>query len=353
MLIINDIHLGGARAGGTTPVSAAALDLYARNEFAALVGQCERDDLMILGDLFDGFIVPNAVVMHAYKVLADALVEGTVNTLVLVRGNHDISKDTTKMSSFDLLAGLLYENYPERVTVISDEPEYVNGDWVLPHAPNQDLFNVWINQVIELPSDNVFVHCNYDNGFAAEADHSLNLSREQVDRLAAAGVKNVVFAHEHQQKQAPNVIVIGNQFPTSISDCLGNDTKRALRCKLGQFTELQTWSAAGSYFEVDWRRIDAVPDNALFVRVKGEASADEAEAVIDTVVALRRAHSAFVITNAVKVDGRELDVTVIDEADAALDGFDVIEFLCQNLKPEQQPVVREIAARRKKEIEDA
>ena len=345
MLVINDTHLGVNRSGGTTPLTYATLLEYTHEQFDRLLDLGSPDGCVLInGDLFDGFLVSNSVLLRTFKAISDRIDSGLIDKLYLARGNHDIARDTAKLSSFDLLGALLTEAFPQAVVVIN-EPTRISwgGDaqgWVVPHAPNQDIYQLWIDEVKAQPAPFVFVHANWNNGFAAESDHSLNLSQEQCAALEAAGVSKIVFAHEHQQGTRPNgVVIVGNQYPTSVSDCLGNTYKRALQIDGGQISEVVTWQDKGSYFEVDWTRLDLIPEDAQFVRIKGEADDEQSASVTEAVSALRKKHSAFVITNAVTVDGRALDVSAL-EAVEQVQRFDVIKFLFDNLKKEQADYLR-------------
>src|SRR6266571_2250155 len=345
MLVINDLHLGVNRSGGTTPLTHATLLAYTHEKFEQLLDIGSPDGhVLINGDLFDGFLVSNAVLLRTYAELAVRLGDGRIGMLYLARGNHDVSKDSTKLSSFDLLAALLTDSYPNSVIVINDPTMIAWGGgaegWVVPHAPNQDIFDLWVSIVKDDPTPFVFLHCNYDNGFAAESDHSLNITKEQCAALEAAGVSKIILAHEHQQGTRPNgVVIVGNQFPTSVSDCLGNTYKRALQIDGGQISEVVTWEDKGSYFECEWSKLDQIPEDAQFVRVKGEASDEQAAAVLEAVSQLRKKHSAFVVTNAVVVNGRALDVSAI-EAVEQVQQFDVTEFLFDNLSADQVDYLR-------------
>jgi metallophosphoesterase superfamily enzyme len=344
MIHINDLHEGVNRSGGTTPVSYATLVNYAETYLIRLLDlpmKHKDNSLLISGDLFDGFIVPNRVVLATARAIGSLIADHGIDVYA-GRGNHDYAKDTTKLSSFDLLCGILADQYPDKFFPITEPAQISWGEdemdqgWVLPHAPNQDIFDLWVKDVIEGPLPYVFVHANYNNGFAAESDHSLNLSAEQCKAMRDAGVRNIIFAHEHQQAQHPDgVIIVGNQFPTSVSDCLGNESKRALQIMGGEVREIPTWEKAGSYFECDWKELDKIPETAQFVRVKGEAEAAEASDVLDRVARLRKIHGAFVITNAVVVDGRALDVTAL-EAVEELGAFDVHQYILDNLETDKQ-----------------
>jgi DNA repair exonuclease SbcCD nuclease subunit len=345
MLVLNDVHLGVNRSGGTTPLTHATLIAYTHEQFESLLDIGSSDGYVLInGDLFDGFLVSNSVLLRTYAAISSRIDSGAILVLYLGRGNHDVSKDSTKLSSFDLLGALLVEAYPQKVVVINEPTEIQwGGDAagiVVPHAPNQDIFDMWIGDVLADPTPLVFVHANYDNGFAAESDHSLNLTKEQCAALEAAGVAKIIFGHEHQQGIRPNgVLIIGNQFPTSVSDCLNNDSKRALEIDGGTIHERVTWTDRGSYFECEWSKLHTIPHDVQFIRIKGEATDEQAASVLESISALRKKHSAFVITNAVIVNGRSLDVSSI-EAIEQVQTFDVLEFLFSNLEAAQVEYLR-------------
>lgn len=333
--IINDLHLGVQRAGGTTPASFAALTFYTQCRLGDLLELADGTGLIINGDLFDGFTVPNATLHDTYKQLAAWLRKNDDCEMVLSRGNHDYHPSGDKVSSFDTLANILRLEYPEQVAWVTQPSQIEEGLVVVPHLPNQKAFDAAILDVIEEAPAVVLFHCNFDNNFAVEADHSLNLSRDHVSDLLGAGVKRIILGHEHQQRDTGGVTVVGNQFPTSISDCLGNSTKQLLRLDGLNIESVETWSDRGTYFECDWTKTAEVPEDVQFVRVKGEAQAEDASAVLEAVSQLRKRHKAFVVSNAVVVDGKSLDIAAADSFEA-VEKFNVMEHLLPLLENEPQ-----------------
>jgi metallophosphoesterase superfamily enzyme len=333
--VINDNHNGAIRSGGTTPKSAWALRQYLLAEFCAIVQATDGGVLMILGDLLDTHAIPYSDLLEVYTILLDWVRRNPDTGLILVPGNHDLSKTTTTMSSFQFLCKLL--SAESNVTVV-DEPKAVNvaGNvgWVIPHMPNQDLFDIALESV----PPNVkylFLHCNFDNKFAQEADHSLNLSQAQAEKLP---VERIIIAHEHQRKigLSGKVILPGNQTPSSVADCLGNKEKYMLRIT-DKIEYIPTWQRESSFIEMDWRALADTPEGAQFVRVTGEASAVEASAVVTAISKLRNTHDAFVITNAVSLEGRSLDAPAASLE--AVQGFNILEAVLKKLNKDQQVVV--------------
>ena len=351
MRIINDCHIGTLRQAGTTPVSQAALTEYIHAQFTKLVtapnlAGRECLDLVINGDLFDGFTVDPRELLWTYTVLAEWLEDVREKSLTLVAGNHDWAPKAGKLSSFHLLADLLRHRFPAQVTVVDHTTGLTllhigHQVWAIPHMPNQDLFDLELEKALQADRPgHLLLHANYDNNFAVESDHSLNVSQDQAKALIDAGW-TLVFAHEHQSRNPMNGLhVVGNQFPTSVSDCLGNERKHYLEFRDDIMHRVECWDRNLTFIDTDWRHLDKDFDGIQFIRVSGNALAEEAEAAINAVNSLRKRSTALVISNAVRVEGlAEMDklagLTLED-----VSGFDVLGALCAELTEVEAKVVR-------------
>ena len=104
------------------------------------------------------------------------------------------------------------------------------------------------------------------------------------------------------------MVIIGNQIPTSVADCLGNDSKQFATIKAGDLQTHESLDIKVVFYQVPWQSVDDTPDDALFVRVIGQATMDQGADALGAVAGLRQRHSAYVVTNGIKVDGMaELD----------------------------------------------
>jgi metallophosphoesterase superfamily enzyme len=335
LTIINDVHIGAQRASGTTPLTQWRLRQYLLQEFEKLVVSV-KGPLVILGDLFDTGHIPMVDVLATWKILRERCKQGLV--LYLVNGNHDLEKTLTNLSSFQFLCKVLQTEFPDTVHVI-DQPAKIGGAYdsiyVIPHLPNQDLFNLALEAVPACQY--LLVHCNYDNKFAVQSDHSLNMSLEQA---MACKAKYIIFAHEHQARTAlgGKVFVAGNQFPSSVADCLGNDVKymTGLSDVPGR---MQTWSRPGEYIERDWRAL--IDGGEKFIRVVGKATAAEAGDVVSAISRFRNKSEALVITNATEVEG-VADAEQIAITLEQVESFDVMQALLDCLDPREQKVVTDL-----------
>lgn len=348
MLIINDVHISFNRKGGTTPASQEALRAYLFDSLRSLLKDTPEKHLLVLGDLFDAFDCEARDWMETYQVFCDWLGRG--RTLTLVAGNHDTSPKGQRVSGFKMLADVLRNQFDGRVQVIDigqwDEVWDHSGVYAVAHAANQDLFDVMVKEVLSevTNGDYVLFHANYHNHFAAGSDHSLNISEEVAREFIDRGV-DVIHAHEHQARRempqgakqtGAEVIVLGSQWATSISDCLGNDCKYAHVLRDGHLSKVETWRRDGEagYEQVPWQQLDSYEGDAGFIRVCGEAKAHEAAAALNVIAKFRQKASCFVVSNAVAVEGvvqgNELAVSM-EQTKA----FDVLRFVREHLEPDE------------------
>lgn len=349
MIILNDLHLGCVRRGGVTPSSQEDLRTYIFEQFNALLEKANGHDLVILGDIFDDFEVSPRDWLQAYLMLEAWCRRNWQNNCIIVAGNHDISAKGNKVSSFETLTSVLVLQHTNVCVVGIDDVHLYNGNtWIVAHHRNQDVFDLHLNKVLEgvQPGDFVLLHANYHNKWAEQADHSLNVSEDAALKFTEKGV-NLVFAHEHQSRtEIPHgthahggtVVCLGCQIPTSISDCLGNRSKYFWTLGHGSLTKTECWVAEGSYAELDWRNLD---QDAQFIRIVGDATNAEAAQAIDAIHKFRQRSQAFVVTNAVKIDGIA-EMGDLPETFSAAAKFDVMEFVYKQLDEAESEVIRGI-----------
>jgi metallophosphoesterase superfamily enzyme len=352
-LILNDTHLGAKRQGGVTPQSQEALRGFLQAEFVKALSH-EADQVIIAGDLFDGFHVSLDDVAECYSSIAWALEQG--KCLTLVSGNHDFRPRGGDLSSFNFLAEVLCAQFGDKVQLINSDAGLSpigDGIWAIPSMPNQDLFDLELEKAYGLRTGTIagdglvdlIVHANYANAFTQHSDHSLNVSKEFARKFTEAGGR-ILFGHEHVAKTdlGGKVVIFGNQFPASIADCLGNTVKYAhfLDSKGGLFN-VSTWNASGhnGYREVDWRDLDIANDQGVgFVRVVGHASSAEAELVVDAIAKYRSKSQAFVVGDAVAREGLEGLGTMEDVSLEDIQGFDVFGALLEGMNERETETLK-------------
>lgn len=344
LAVINDVHLGAKRQAGTTLTSRLALANYLFDGFNHLLDENRHNDILILGDLFDGFVIDTTELIRCFNSLSDWIHE-TGRTLYLVSGNHDYSAKGDKVSSFQLLCHFLCHTHTRNVVVITHDHGFTTirpGIHVISHCLNQDLFELELQKAMESDESGwLLLHCNVKNKFTEESDHSLNLSETWCDRLLSK--YRLMVAHEHQQKNDSDILVIGNQFPSSVADCMGNSTKRYMGiCPDLGITSIETWRTDHNFLEVDWRELADVGEGFSFIRVVGEATVEESVNVVNAIARFRSNSKAFVVSNAVKIDGlpNMEELSYLNAQD--IKSFNVLQALLECLTPEEGDVVKEV-----------
>jgi len=318
-LILSDLHLHPSRQAGTTMESRNALEDWQFKKLGEIL-EIPHDELLINGDLFDKNSVSEKTLLKIYKLLKGE------NHVILSRGNHcENSMTYGNISSLELLAGLLVHN----CTLVFDEPEQFAQGYVIPHCFDQATFDKHIENC---PSNKtVFLHCNFDNHYTVEADHSLNLSKAQFDGLVEKGC-DVMLGHEHKFEHKENIFHLGCSCVTSIADALGGDKNVLIlddsEDPRGDVTIETVWSAKEDYIELEHTDIKATKHK--FVRVNGSCTMSEYPAVVRQIAELRRKSDAFIIANNVKVKVSETEV--LDAEDVT--NFNIIELLLERIDEE-------------------
>jgi DNA repair exonuclease SbcCD nuclease subunit len=104
ILCIGDPHLGRVFRTG---VPAHRVGEREEGQYAALRRLLNPTDplithIVIMGDLFDKFVVSPTVVLKAVELLQEASNTNSNIEYYVIPGNHDMTKDTSKKSSYEL-----------------------------------------------------------------------------------------------------------------------------------------------------------------------------------------------------------------------------------------------------------
>lgn len=312
-LVLNDLHLGVKRQAGTTKKSREALESWMLDQFEECL-KTPHDNLIILGDLFHQRNVEEHVMARVITAL------GKERECVIVAGNHDLGgiEDHT-ISSAEFVVKMADAWW-------ADTPQKFGDSWVIPHLHSQDEFD---KAVQECPDDTILmVHCNIDSPFA-HGDHSLNLSLQQMKDLSDRGV-DVIAGHEHTKRDVMNVTILGNQFPSSISDCMGGD-KYLHILEDNELTEICTWEQDDSYNDEGTFR-----DHGEFINITGECELSEYPGIVESVADLRKLSDAFIVKNSVKVREFEADTSAEE-----ITRFNITEMLLEEINPDFREEVKQ------------
>ena len=332
LTILNDCHLAASRSAGTTANTKIALRARLIEQFKDLL-PTDASDLMILGDLFDTFDINPLDLYSAYVLLANWLELNKAAQLYLIAGNHDVSKTSSTVSSFELLCNLLRYSYASQVKVIL-EPTMTPYGYVIPHLPNQTLFNEALALVPEC--QNLFLHVNYDNHFAVQSDQSLNLTELQADACKA---KRIIIAHEHNMKQSGKILIPGNQIASSVSDWISSPTKYYTQVDGTEARLVACRQRDSEYTEVDWKLLETA--TTPFIRVVGKVKPEDATLAITAIAKFRAVSPALVISSAIEVLTEDDSAQFAASLESA-QAFDVMKALGKHLSAEQLQKIQEL-----------
>lgn len=332
LTIINDTHLGVKRNAGATPESNKALRDYQFNHLSKLLDTAKESCLIVNGDLFDTFLVDNETLLLTYTQFVSFL-SNTENQLILVAGNHDLSRDSSKLSSFHLLCSLLEGQ--GNFSSVFQPTRFSDCVYIVPHLVDQEAFNAALKDIPKCESTKgiVLLHANFDNGFADGLDHSLNMSREQAQDLIS---KNwtLVFGHEHQSRTVlkDRVVCVGNQIPTSIADCLTTVEKYYAKYTSTVGVTLVPYMVLnqGIFVDIPWTEVKDTSPEFNFIRVSGKFEKHQSIEVAEVIYNLRKKSSAFVISNATEVN--EKDVLKEVQQETKLNNFDIRAYILNDTK---------------------
>jgi len=336
--LTTDWHLGALRRAGATPQSNSDMQEFMFEVFCKELDT--RQPQLICGDLLDSFTVDAGCLLRTHDALAKFLETG--QELAVMRGNHDSNPRGQAMSSFDLLFGVLEKRFTKNLVVartVTHWRQFV----LVPHLPNNDMFSLELSK-LQGVKDRVFVfHSNFDSPYISDSLHSLNLTPEMVAPILKNGNK-IVLGHEHTHRvlMEGSLLVLGNSVPSSVSDCLANTNKvsasfNGLDYVLETIVNLQEL-----YSDIDWRNISHVSQDLKFIRVSGNATAEEAAQVVSAIATLRKRHSALVISNAVEIEGMSQfdDLAKVSFEDVAK--FDVLGMLLEEFSAKEQEALRSL-----------
>lgn len=105
---LGDVHLGRSYVNGVPLDQRGKIEKLQMEAFERLLDS-DADYLVQNGDIFDKFTVDNSVVEYTAVKILEAKRKHPKRKDIYIRGNHDDSKDVTKVSSFDILARILEE----------------------------------------------------------------------------------------------------------------------------------------------------------------------------------------------------------------------------------------------------
>lgn len=210
--VCGDVHLGRTFRTGVPLHRLGDREQMVWDQFEDELS-IEADVTIIMGDLFDKFVVPPEVVLRAYHLLLDAQKH---RDIYILRGNHDASRDSQKVSSFELLTnlfdgrGLAVEFIDQAYYLLTNHKVFMLCGWQPFTSAADGITTLGVNHWGK-PVVAAFGH--WDVTQHGQDDHNLI----PLPQLADLGVKRVFTGHIHKAdnftRNGIEVTVVGSMQP--------------------------------------------------------------------------------------------------------------------------------------------
>ena len=255
---VSDTHLGLQRQSHTTPDSAKRMQACLHSAAMDATEPQEGAIVICAGDLFDKYSNSERVIRQGFDVAK--------RCHYVLAGNHDCSNRTDTMSSLELVAESLGEEY-ETVFVTGGcygqrYPE--SALYFVPHQMSQDDFVGELKvaaRFAETHADSdlkiLVTHCNYDNPLTEKSESSLNLTREAAEKLLMT-FDFIFLGHEHNPRMDfdGRLVVLGSLMPTSFSDISDKVVWELDTNGIHRLSSKPVWYKSLGYKDFDWTDIE-------------------------------------------------------------------------------------------------
>lgn len=204
--LLGDPHLGRRFKTGVPLHRLGDREALVWQDFKASL-DTDADLHINMGDLFDKSVVPAAVVLQAAEIYQEAARAHPNTTFVILRGNHDVSRDSEYRSSFDLFTALVANE--GMIRVVGDTPLVEFGLGFVGYHP----FRPTAELVAEMPDNLKAVYGHWDIvEFGGDNVIPTKLLAEKGIHLAYSG-------HDHLARELDrdgvHIVVTGSMQPYS------------------------------------------------------------------------------------------------------------------------------------------
>jgi DNA repair exonuclease SbcCD nuclease subunit len=208
LVLLGDPHLGRQFVNNVPLARRGAREKLQRELFTQHFEDLDAVSLhVMMGDLFDKPSVSEEALLLAIQTYNNALALHPGAEFVVIRGNHDINRDLTGVSSFSVFAEAI--SWAGNVLLVDEEPVVWEEHAFFPWHPTTPA-GLLVAQTDLTGVSTVFGHWDTD---PRSAPHNLIPTAE----LAAAGVKLAYTGHVHKPEQfvrdGVTVRVVGSMMP--------------------------------------------------------------------------------------------------------------------------------------------
>ena len=203
--LIGDPHLGRVFKTGVPTHRLGDRERLVEEQFYAEISDRTSVPVIIMGDLFDKYSVPESLVLWAADKLNEA---ARWKEIYVLRGNHDLSRDEEKRGSFDVLERLC----PKMV--------FVKGVWEIQLENGYlALFGYDAFKSATELANQLTVNCNYLAAFGHYdlTSHGSDFNLVPTEVFAALKIPTVYTGHIHRaqtiERHGVTVHAVGSMQP--------------------------------------------------------------------------------------------------------------------------------------------
>jgi DNA repair exonuclease SbcCD nuclease subunit len=199
--IVGDPHLGKTFINGVPLGRRGERERMQRESFLQALDPQGAKVHVLMGDLFDKPVVPLETIMFAAKAYTGAIRQHPETPFLALAGNHDLSRDTTHISAFQIFA----EMVPGIRAVM--QPQCFQGFLFVPWSPFKSASEV-IEGLEVAPCTTAFGHWDLDGSGS-------NLI--PIAALKRIGIRKVFNGHVHlprlEERDGIEIINVGSLQP--------------------------------------------------------------------------------------------------------------------------------------------
>lgn len=220
---VGDAHLGRKYVNGVPIHMRGAMEKLQREKFTNLLNGGTDGTTVLVGDLLDSFIVDPADVDFASSALLGAARRNPNILFVVLGGNHDESKDLTRVSSFDNFKAIVREANLKNVILI-EKPTIIDNvgyiSWSARYSA-KELAEQLVKESKGQKLEAVFGH--WDINLPSNANHYNMVPTEQLKAVT----DKIVSGHDHKPKELVRdgitITVTGSIMPLAHGEELEED----------------------------------------------------------------------------------------------------------------------------------
>lgn len=187
--------------------------------------------VVICGDLFDKTNIDNSTLLRCIAVLEKYVDLNPKTNYFILAGNHDLSKNSSIKSSFDVLTKYFTTNKKSNLTIVSDKIVTKKSDYFkinlifVPYVPIEDTLIDYRSFTKDNYKNIIFGH--WDTIDFNNIGNSSKYTSNVIPNSLLCNNNIIVTGHEHLPKQIKyddyEIIVTGSLQPYSHAECIDTE----------------------------------------------------------------------------------------------------------------------------------